>query len=202
MWIPSLKQVSSPLSAVALQLVIGSVALAVEGGEEHLEHGYEGISADLAFWGIIAFIGFLVALKFLGWDSLTSGMKAREHNERQMITDAEQLRAEAASQLLHQKGQLESFDEQVREILAEAERDTVSTREGIVAVAQSEANTLQKRAEVEIGRTRDQSLNELFDTMATRVADQTEQRIREKLNDDAQQKLIDEAVADFVGSSK
>ncbi|MEZ6055872.1 MAG: ATP synthase F0 subunit B [Planctomycetaceae bacterium] len=199
MWKLRLQQILTPVLAVALQLVLGSVVLASAAATDgHDAHAEGSLKSDLAFWGVVAFIGFVVAIKFLGWDGLVSGMKSREQNERKLIADAQQLHASAAAELKRQKGQLESFDEQVREMLAEAERDTVSTRTEITSLAQREAKVLHQRAEVEIGRVRDQSLSELFDTMATRVADRTEQRIRDQFGPADQEKLLEFALSEFA----
>ena len=181
--------------AAALVLLSTTVCLAADAGGEH---GTGSIKEDLPFWGIVAFVGFLLAIKFLGWDSLTSGMKEREETENQLIGEAEGLRNEAADQLRQQQGRMEALDEHVREVLAEAERDADHTRKDIHSVAENEAQLAHHRAEMEINRVKAQSLNDLFATAAERVAEQAEQRIKEKFSAADQEKLIDEAVTEFV----
>ncbi len=159
-------------------------------------HDYS-LSSDLPFWAIVAFIGFVVAIKFLGWDSLTSGMRAREENENRLIAEAEGLRRQAAEQLTTQRGVMEALDEEIREVHAEAERDAQHTRSDIRSVAEREAETARERARVEIRRVKDQSLNDVFEQVANRVVQLTEERLRGRLTPTDQDQLIDAALNEF-----
>lgn len=159
-------------------------------------HDYS-LSSDLPFWAIVAFLGFIAAIKFLGWDSLTSGMKAREEKELALIAEAEGLRRQAAEQLLHHRGLMEALDEEVRDVLAEAERDADHTRRDIRAAAEREADAARERARVEIRRVKDQSLNEVFETVAGRVVQLTEDKLRGRLTPQDQDQLIDAALNEF-----
>ena len=185
--------------AIALQFASTAVCLAADAHDAAHDVGLKG---DLAFWGFVAFIGFLVALKFLGWDALTSGMQSRESNELQLISEAERLREEAAARLRRHLGQMEALDETVRGVMAEAHRDADQTRRDIRSIADREAELLQARANLEISRTRDQSLHELFDGFSTRIAEGAEQRIKSRLTPQAQQQLVDAAVGEFAAQSR
>ncbi len=164
-------------------------------GDGH--HGAPGLAEDLPFWGIVAFIGFLVALKYLGWDALTGSMREREQREAELIVRAEQLREEARQRLTTAKGSMEALDEEIREVLAEANRDADHTRSEFRRLAEREAGLARTRAEVDIARVKDQSLNEIFETLSHRVTEAAEQRIRERMTSETQQRLIDAAVQEF-----
>jgi len=167
------------------------------------EHAYTGLASDLPFWGIIAFIGFILAIKKLGWGSFTSGLAKREAEELRLISEAEALRRRAAEQMTTHLGKMEALDEEVRGVLAEAQRDAEYTRRDIRAVADREAASARARADLEIGRVQDQTLSELFDGFAQRVIDATQQRMSGNLQPAQQDKLIDEALAEFsAGQSK
>ena len=125
-------------------------------------------------------------------------MQDREANENRLIAEAEQLRASTAEQLRLNKGQMESLDELVRQTLAEAQRDADHTRKDIRAAAEQEALLSRQRAEQEISRVRNQSLSDLFEATASRIAAEAEARIRKTLTPGAQQRLIDAAVGEFV----
>jgi len=168
---------------------------------EHGEgHEYAGLSSDLPFWGIIAFIGFILAIKKLGWGSFTSGLAGREAEEQRLIDDAEGLQRQAAEQLQTHRGMMEAIDEQVREVLAEAERDAEHTRSDIRAVANREAANARARADLEVSRVKDQTLNDLFETFSQQVISATQQKLHGGLNPAAQDQLIDEALAEFAAS--
>lgn len=158
----------------------------------------EGIWYDLPFWGLVTFLGFLWVLKKLGWQPLVSGMAEREHKENEAIALAEDKNRRAQQDLIERKGELEAIDETTREFIEEAHRDAQRTRSDIVASARGEAETLKRRALREIERTRDQSLKGLFDAMALRVIERTEQRLAETLTPEDQQRLMDESLTEFT----
>lgn len=189
---PRLPQIRPLLVAVAVWLLPAAACLAEEA------HGAGGLKNDLPFWGLVAFAGFLIALKFLGWDALTAGMREREATENKLISDAESLREHTAGQLRKNKGMMEALDELVRSTLAEAQRDADHTRRDIRSLADREAGLSRQRAELEIGRARDQSLHDVFATAAARITAEAERRIRAQLTPDQQQRLVDAAVGEFV----
>jgi F0F1-type ATP synthase membrane subunit b/b' len=190
---PSILRTS--LLAVAAWLAPVAVCLAETA---HDAHGKVGLKEDLPFWGLVAFVGFLIALKFLGWDALTSGMREREATEKKLIADAELLRDDTGALLRKNRGMMEALDELVRSTLAEAERDASHTRRDIRAIADREASLTRQRAESEINRARDQSLSDLFSATAARIAAEAERRIRSQLTPDQQQRLMDSAVGEFA----
>jgi F-type H+-transporting ATPase subunit b len=164
--------------------------------EEAAGHGYS-FFADLPFWGIVAFLVFLFAIKKLGWGSLTSSMKSREEKELSFIAEAEELRREAVEKLTEHRGIMEALDEEVRGVFEEAERDADHTRRDIRVVAEREAEMARERARVEIRRVKDQSLNEVFESVASRVIQLTEEKLRGRLTPDDQDQLIDAALNEF-----
>lgn len=174
-----------------------------EGAAEHAgEHGPTSFKDDLPLWGIVAFIGFIFAIKKLGWGSFTSGMNAREAEERRLIQEAEDLRRQTADQLRVQRGQLEALDETVRAALAVGGQHAEQTRRDIRAAADRDAATAKTRAEQEISRVKDQTLGELFENFTQRIVDATQERLRGRLDPVAQDKLIDAALTDFIAGQQ
>lgn len=178
--------------------IVSCAAMGAEAGEEH---AYGGLKTDLPFWAIIAFAGFVVALKFLGWDALMASLSSRETNENRLISEAEELRNQATERLNEQRGRMEAVDEEIREVLAEAERDADHTRGEIRQIADSEASAARTRVEVEIGRVKDQSLNEIFETLAEQVVQRSERKLRDGLSPADQEQLIESALGEFVAGA-
>jgi F-type H+-transporting ATPase subunit b len=162
-------------------------------------HGVS-LGSDLPLWGLVTFFGFLWVLKKLGWQPLVSSMAERERKEEEAILLAEDKNRRAQQDLIERKGQLEAIDETTREFIDEAHRDAERTRSDIVASARNEAETLKRRALREIERTRDQSLKGLFDAMAMRVIERTEQRLVQNLTAEDQHRLMDESLAEFTAA--
>ncbi|MBL8850475.1 MAG: ATP synthase F0 subunit B [Planctomycetaceae bacterium] len=166
------------------------------------EHGPAGLADDLPLWGIVAFIGFLFAVKKLGWGSFTSGMAGREAEEQRLIDEAEELRRQAADRLRTHRGQMEALDEHVRAVIAEANRDADHTRSEIRAVADREASNARARVDLEISRVKDQTLSELFEHFTQRVIDATPQKLSGGMGPAEQDKLIDDALAGFAAGQQ
>ena len=162
-------------------------------------HGEYSLKSDLPLWSAIAFIGFIAAIKGLGlWDLLLSSMSDREKAETQAISSAETDLMNAQSALRHSKGRLEALDEQIRETMAEAQRDAQSTRDHIFSAANSEAKAAVDRATFEMNRVRDQSLNEIFETLSDQVAAATESRLRSGLHAEDHGRLIETMLGELA----
>lgn len=188
--------ISQMANALVAVLATPVVALAAEE-----EHHAEGIWYDLPFWGLVTFVGFVFVLRKLGWQSFVGGLAERERKEVEYIAEAEGKNRSAQQVLIERKGQIEAIDETARGFIDEAHRDAERTRSDIVAAATSEAEGIKRRALREVARTRDQSLKEVFDAMALRVVERTEQRLAEGLTAEDQQRLMDESLAQFTAGS-
>lgn len=169
---------------------------------EGVEHGADAGApldpkADLALWSGVTFIIFVLVLSKFAWAPLSAGLNQRESNIRQDIAAAEQARVKAEQMLAEHAAKLDKVQDEVREILAEARRDAEHTKQDIVNHAQKEAEAAKQRAVLEIERARDGALHELFDAMATQVADATEHVLGRTVNENDQGRLIEEALAQF-----
>lgn len=165
-------------------------------------HGPPGFQDDLPLWGIVAFVGFILAIRKLGWGSFTSGLAGREAEERQLISEAEELHRTAAEHLRVQRGQMEALDETVRAALTAGGQNAEQTRREIRAAADRDAASAKTRAEQEIGRVKDQTLGELFENFTQRIVDATQERLKGRLDSAAQDKLIDAALTDFAAGQQ
>ena len=164
-------------------------------------HGRPPIAQDEAIWGMVAFIGFVLAIHKLGlWRSLKTNMARREQNEIDVIAAAESKLSSAQSALSKYRGQLEAMDETVAETLAEAKRDASHTQADIVNSANKEAGLMVQRAEHEIERSKDQALNRLFEHMSKRVAETAEAKFRSQLQSQDQDRLIDDTLSQLAAN--
>lgn len=182
------------LVSLASLLVGAATASASEG-----HGGYPGLGGDLALWSLVAFLGFVFAIKKLGlWDLLLTSMSEREKAEHEAIAHAEADLAAAQEILSESRGRVQSLDETIREILAEAERDAAQTKESVLAAARAEAQQIEQRTQNAIQRVRDQSLLEIFDTLVNRVSETTEQVLKDRLTPEDQTRLIDETLGELA----
>jgi F-type H+-transporting ATPase subunit b len=167
----------------------------------HEEHEAKGVpldfKSDLAFWSGIVFVIFLFVLGRYAWKPLIAALDEREGKIRGDISAAESARTKAEQMLAEHAKRMAQVHEEVREALAEARRDAERLKQEIVAQAQKEAQAAKDRAVHEISRARDSALKDLFDVMAGEVAQATRHVLGRSVNAADQDRLIEEALAQF-----
>lgn len=166
-------------------------------GESHEEGVPLKFKRDLAFWSAVTFVIFLFVLARFAWKPLIAALDEREGKIRGDISAAESARLKAEQLLAEHSKRMAQVHEEVREALAEARRDAEHLKQEIVALAQKEAQAAKDRAVHEISRARDSALKDLFDVMASEVAHATEHVLGRSVNSADQDRLIDEALAQF-----
>ena len=190
----------------ALQSTSVVVVAAEAHGEAHGEaahaeggHAETGVpmdwKADLALFSLVTFVIYVVVLRAGAWKPLLAGLNERERGVKQNIADAESNRLKSESLLKDYETRLAKVQEEVRDILAEARRDSEHTKQEIMATAQREADATKQRAIAEIERSRDQALTELFDFVSNNVVNATEQVIGRSLNGQDQERLVADALS-------
>jgi F-type H+-transporting ATPase subunit b len=152
---------------------------------------------DLAMWSGITFVIFIILLGRFAWKPLIVGLDKREARIRDDISAAEAARVNAEQMLAQHAQTLAKVQDEVRAILAEGRRDAEHAKQEIISVAQKEAEAAKQRAVHEIGRARDAALKDLFDVMASQVAHATEHVLGRSLSGADQDRLIEEALAQF-----
>jgi F-type H+-transporting ATPase subunit b len=185
--------------AVAAQGPVGQAeAGAKEAGEELREEGVPiKFKKDLALWSAVTFLIFLFLLGRYAWKPLIAALDAREGQIRGDISAAESARLKAEQMLAEHSKRMAQVQDEVREALAQARREAESLKQEIVGQAQKEAVAAKDRAVQEISRARDSALKDLFDVMATEVAHATQHVLGRSVNSSDQDRLIDEALAQF-----
>jgi F-type H+-transporting ATPase subunit b len=170
---------------------------AAEPAEPHQEGVPLNFKADLAMWSGITFVIFIILLGRFAWKPLIAGLDMREARIRDDISAAEAARINAEQMLAQHAQTLAKVQDEVRAILAEGRRDAEHAKQEIISVAQKEAEAAKQRALHEIGRARDAALKDLFDVMASQVAHATEHVLGRSLSGADQDRLIEEALAQF-----
>jgi F-type H+-transporting ATPase subunit b len=156
-----------------------------------------GFKSDLALWSGVTFVIFVALLGRFAWRPLIAALDKREARIRDDIAAAEAAREKAEQMLAEHAKTLASVQDEVRGILAEGRRDAELAKQAIIGEAHKEAEAAKERALHEIGRARDAALKDLFDVMASQVAEATEHVLGHSVTGADQDRLIDEALAQF-----
>jgi F-type H+-transporting ATPase subunit b len=169
--------------------------------KERQEQREEGpplsFKTDLALWSLITFVIFVALLARFAWRPLIRALDKREALIRDDIAAAESARIKSEQMLAEHAKTLAKAQDEVRAILAEGRRDAEQAKLDIISEAQKEAEAAKQRALNEIGRARDAALKDLFDIMASQVAHATEHVLGRSVTGADQDRLIDEALAQF-----
>ena len=173
---------------------------AAHGDGEHGGGGHGGglpmsWRQDLVLFSLITFAVYLAILRAGAWGPLQAGLNERERGIKQKIADAEASRLKSESLLKEHEQKLAKVQDEVRDILAEARRDAEHTKQEIVTLAQNESEAMKHRAILEIERSRDQALTELFDFVSTNVVNATEQVIGKSLTSADHDRIVKEALS-------
>jgi F-type H+-transporting ATPase subunit b len=195
----------SPRSAAAKERALENAeAGEFTGGENTPTHGEPhetgvplNFKADLAFWSGVTFVIFLFVLARFAWKPLITALDLREGKVRGDINAAEAARLKAEQMLAEHTKRMAQVQEEIRGLLAEARKDAEGLKQEIVGQAQKEAQAGRERAVQEIGRARDSALKDLFDVMANEVAQATQHVLGRSVNAADQDRLIEEALAQF-----
>jgi F-type H+-transporting ATPase subunit b len=198
------------LSIAAAFAAVGSTRAADDAhvehaaGDAHAVHAGENVSAaakdpsefrsDLAIFTLIVFGLLFAALYKTAWPKISTALEEREAGIRRAIADADKARDDAVAALKAHQAKLDSVQEEVKEIMAEARRDAERTKNDIMASATTEATATKNRAIAEIERAKDQALSDLFSRMADQVAAATTQVVGRSVTSDDQNRLIREAL--------
>jgi F-type H+-transporting ATPase subunit b len=173
-------------------------ASAHEAAEELHEEGVPiKFKKDLALWSAVTFLIFLYLLGRYAWKPLVAALDQREGKIRGDISAAESARLKAEQMLAEHTRKMSQVQEEIRGLLAEARKDADGLKQDIIGQAQKEAQTARERAVAEISRARDSALKDLFDVMASEVAQATSHVLGRSVNASDQDRLIEEALAHF-----
>jgi F-type H+-transporting ATPase subunit b len=186
-----------PKGKAAAESASPGKAESAEPGEPHEEGVPMKLKADLAFWSLVTFVIFIALLGRFAWKPLIAALDKRESRMRDDISAAENARIKAEQMLAEHAKTLAKVQDEVRALLAEGRRDAERAKLEIISEAQKEAEAAKQRALHEIGRARDSALKDLFDVMSTQVAQATEHVLGRSLSGGDQDRLIDEALAQF-----
>jgi F-type H+-transporting ATPase subunit b len=95
------------------------------------------------------------------------------------------------------EAKLAAVHDEVRELIAEARRDSERVKQDILSTAQKEADATRQRAIADIERSRDQALGELFDFVTNNVVGATERVIGRSLSEGDHERLVTQALSEM-----
>ncbi|MGD1701742.1 F0F1 ATP synthase subunit B [Dapis sp. BLCC M229] len=161
--------------------------------EASAEEGF-GLNLDLLDTNLIN-LGILIAvLLYFAPGFIGKILKERRATIEQAIKEAEQRQQEAAAALAEQQQNLTQAQAEAEKILATAETRAQEVKERIALQAEQDVERMKATANQEMDSERDRAIAQLRSIVASKALAQVETRLKETLDENAQQQLIDRSM--------
>lgn len=187
------------------KLFIGSIvalmplaAQAAEGGSEDLL----ALKPNLWIWTLLTFAVMFVLLAKLAFKPLAEALDRRGETIKKSLDEAAQQRAEAKKLMEDYQKQLADARNEAKKIMDEGRALGENVRKDVVEKANAEASAIMHRAQEEIGRAKDKSLQELRDTVAQLSVQIAGKVIEKEVSETTHRQLIDNLIRDLAKTRK
>jgi len=151
------------------------------------------------FWGLSAFVVFVLILLKLGVKPIANAIAAREAKLAKELAESEEAYAKARKLKDDLDLQLRGAEARITEMMSEARRDAEALKAAQVEEGRKEIDAIRVRSLREIDAARSTALVELRGQVAQIAALVAEKAIGERLDTAKHEQLITDAVARFDG---
>jgi F-type H+-transporting ATPase subunit b len=185
------------LWALILSLALAPSFAMAAGGEDPLQ-----IKPHLWAWTIITFLAMLILLAKLAFKPIAEALDRRGQTIKASLDEAEKVRADAKKTMEDYQKQLAEARNEAKKILDEARGLGESVRKDVVDKANAEASALLQRAQEEIQRQKEKSIQELRDTVASLSVQIASKVIEKEVNEATHRQLVDTLIKDLATIKK
>lgn len=151
---------------------------------------------ELALQIVNTIILFLALRHFL-FKPVTNLMQSRKDEIAGNLEDAEKIKAQAEELKVTYQGKIDSAKEEAGQILKEANIKREARKEEIIQQAKEESQRIMERAQLEISREKAKAMEDLKDDMVEISLAAASMVIQKNLDDETQQKLIQEYIKEM-----
>jgi len=164
--------------------------LATEAGSRGIGINTNILETNLINLGIL--IGVLV---YFGRGFLGKILNERRSTIEEAIKEAEQRQQQAQASLAEQQQKLTVAQTDAQRILTEAEERAKTVRDSILAKATEDVERMKATASAELDSDRERVISQLRSQIATQAIELAESQLKQHLNDNVQERLIDQSLA-------
>ncbi|GIO24723.1 F0F1 ATP synthase subunit B [Oceanobacillus sp. J11TS1] len=147
------------------------------------------------------FIVLLALLKKFAWGPLMNKMEEREQYVASEIEEAEKSRAEAEKASKEAAEQLNQVRAEAQKMIEDAKSAGIKQEEQIIESAKKEANRIKEAAQADIQNEKERAIQALQDKVASLSVLIASKVIEKELNEQDQEKLINEYIKE-VGEER
>ena len=164
--------------------------LATEAGSRGI-----GINTNILETNLINLGILIVVLVYFGRGFLGKILNERRSTIEEAIKEAEQRQQQAQASLAEQQQKLTVAQTDAQRILAEAEERAKTVRDSILAKATEDVERMKATASAELDSDRERVISQLRSQIATQAIELAESQLKQHLNDNVQERLIDQSLA-------
>ncbi|MEL0590550.1 MAG: F0F1 ATP synthase subunit B [Planktothrix rubescens PR222] len=164
--------------------------LATEAGSRGI-----GINTNILETNLINLGILIVVLVYFGRGFLGKILNERRSTIQEAIKEAEQRQQQAQASLAEQQQKLTVAQTDAQRILAEAEERAKTVRDSILAKAAEDVERMKATASAELDSDRERVISQLRSQIATQAIELAESQLKQHLNDNVQERLIDQSLA-------
>ena len=162
-----------------------------EGGGSLLD-----VNPGLIIWTVVTFVILLLILKKVAWKPILNSLSERENFIKESLDKAESARIEAEKLFEQNKANLEHAEEESQKIIDQGREYAEQLKNQIVVESKEEAKKIITDAAAEIERKNQEAFNSLKSQIADIAINAAEKIIRENLDKEKQEKLVDKYIED------
>jgi F-type H+-transporting ATPase subunit b len=187
-------QSSQLYMAIMSTFLFLATAAAQVAAEEGLEGGF-GLNTNILETNLINLAIVIGVLFFFGRKFLGDTLSERRSKIEEAIREAEQQQKEAAAALADAQQKLAQAQAEAERIRAAAEESAQAARTAILETSRQEVERMKETAVKDLNSEREKAIAELRQRVAAMAIERVEVQLRERLDDHAQQHLINRSIA-------
>lgn len=165
------------------------------------ESGGFGLNFNILETNLINLAIIIGVLVYFGRSLLGKILGERRSKIEQEIREAEQRQKDAAAALADAQQKLAAAQVEAEQIRASAEENAKTAREAVLAQATRDVERLRESAAKDLDTSREKAIAELRERVAALAIQRVESQLKERLDNSAQQQLIDRSIATVGGGS-
>lgn len=143
-------------------------------------------------WTILNFVILLLLLRAVAWKPILKALETRESSIKDALDRADVAKAEAERILSENQKALMKAEEESQRVLRDTREYAERIQAEASAKAQEESRRMLDMAHQEIERSKQQALTELRGEVASLAVGGAERILKESLNGDRHQRILDE----------
>jgi F-type H+-transporting ATPase subunit b len=154
-----------------------------------------GLNTNILETNLINLAIVIGVLVYFGRGFLGKILNERRSAIEEAIQEAEQRQQQAQASLAEQQQKLTAAQTDAQRILAEAEERAKTVRDSILAKAAEDVERMKATASAELDSDRERVISQLRSQIATQAIERAESQLKQHLNDNVQERLIDQSLA-------